>query len=82
VKGIRHPFSGALHEQEGDGRVRVTATDGTTGLFTREGRWLEGELREADPQLCGWVGGPQIGNHRLSPDPTGRGIDTTPATSG
>ena len=28
--------------------------------------WLTGELRECDPQLCGWVGGPQIGSYRTS----------------
>ena len=35
------------------------------GTFRRDGSWLEGELRECDPQLCGWVGGPQIENHRV-----------------
>ena len=24
-----------------------------------------GELRECDPQLCGWIAGPQVGNHRM-----------------
>ncbi len=68
--GIRHPFSGALHERDGEGNVLVTATDGTWGRFTKRGRWLEGELREADPHLCGWVAGPIIANHRM--------VDTSP----
>ena len=63
MKGIVHPFSRALYEQDGEGHVRVTDGD-RVGLFTTTGKWIEGELRECDPQLCGWVGGPQIGSHR------------------
>jgi hypothetical protein len=65
VKGIRHPFSKALYELDDDGNIRVTHGD-RVGVFTTRGRWISGELRECDPQLCGWVGGPQIANHRLS----------------
>ena len=62
--GIRHPFSRALYEQDGAGNVIVT--DGAlSGRFSREGRWLDGELRECDPHLCGWVAGPMIANHRM-----------------
>lgn len=65
MNGIRHPFTRALYEQDGNGNIQVT--DGERqGLFTIEGRWLSGELRECDPQLCGWVGGPQLANHRMS----------------
>jgi len=63
--GIRHPFTGALHERDGEGNVLVTADDGSWGRFTKQGKWLEGELREADPHLCGWVAGPIIANHRM-----------------
>jgi hypothetical protein len=65
MRGIVHPFSGALYEQDGDGHIRVT-DGGRTGTFTTRGKWLAGELRECDPQLCGWVGGPQIGSHRVT----------------
>lgn len=68
MNGIRHPFTRALYERDGDGdvgNVRVTG-NGVTGLFTSEGQWIEGDLREADPQLCGWVGGRRIGSHRLA----------------
>lgn len=65
MKGIVHPFSGALYEVDEDGNVRVTDGD-HVGTFDRGGKWIAGELRECDPQLCGWVGGPQIANHRLS----------------
>lgn len=63
--GIVHPFTKALYEQDGHGNVRVTR-DGQVGVFTPEGAWLEGELFEADPHLCGWVGGPKLAHHRIS----------------
>ena len=65
MNGIRHPFTRALYELDGDGAIRVTL-DGGSGRFTSEGRWISGELREADPQLCGWVGGPRIGSNRTT----------------
>ncbi len=65
MRGIVHPFSGALYEQDGEGNVLVTDGD-RAGTFTTSGRWISGELRECDPQLCGWVGGPQIGSHRIT----------------
>lgn len=65
MKGVRHPFTRALYEPDGDGNVRVTA-DGGSGLFTATGRWLAGEVRECDPQLCGWVGGVRSSSHRVA----------------
>ena len=62
--GVLHPFTRALYERIDDARVRVTL-DGKSGVFRRDGSWLEGELREADPQLCGWLGGPKLVHHRL-----------------
>ena len=62
--GIRHPFSHALYEQDGHGNVLVT--DGArSGVFTSEGRWVSGELRECDPQMCNWIAGPIAPNHRM-----------------
>lgn len=69
--GIRHPFSRELYERDEDGNVIVHAGD-KWGKFARNGRWIEGEVRECDPQLVGWVAGPVIGNHRL--------IETPPKT--
>lgn len=63
--GIKHPFTRALYERDGEGNIKVTDGD-RTGVFTVKGEWISGELKECDPQLCGWVGGPQIANHRLS----------------
>jgi hypothetical protein len=65
VKGIRHPLTGALYERDGEGNVVVTH-DGRWGRFTVEGRWLEGELVDGDPQLAGWVAGPQVPHHRIA----------------
>jgi hypothetical protein len=65
MKGIVHPFSRALYEQDGAGHIRVTQ-NGRAGIFAVDGQWLSGDLRDCDPQMCGWVGGPQIANHRTA----------------
>ncbi len=62
--GLRHPFTGALYEREPDGNLLVTLGD-RWGRFRADGSWIEGAVRECDPQLCGWVVGPIIPNHRL-----------------
>ena len=64
VTWISAPVHKALYVKNGDGNIEVTDGD-LKGTFRRDGSWLEGELRECDPQLCGWVGGPQIENHRV-----------------
>ncbi|MFM7535716.1 MAG: hypothetical protein ACKO91_07975 [Acidimicrobiales bacterium] len=66
MNGAKHPFTGWLYERDGDGIVKVTATDGREGWFDLDGRWQRGSLRECDPQVCHWVGGPTYTNHRLS----------------
>jgi hypothetical protein len=73
VNGITHPFTGALYEPDGDGAIKVTL-DGTTGRFTSDGRWLSGELREADPHLCGWVSGSRLESGRLTQAVDGNGV--------
>ena len=64
MHGMVHPVSGALYEQDGHGHVRVVL-DGSSGLFAANGRWLEGDVYEADPQLCNWIAGPKVTHHRL-----------------
>jgi hypothetical protein len=54
----RHPLSGAFYEVGEDGHVYVDHK-GVAGVFDSQGRWISGELREADPHLCMWLGGPQ-----------------------
>lgn len=66
--GIRHPFSRGVYTREDADRVRVTLPDGTFGVFDGIGRWIEGEVFEADPELCIWmsINRAEV-SHRLSP---------------
>lgn len=61
----KHPLSGAIYEDLGEGRVRVDK-GGKVGIFRADGRWLDGELTYADPHLILWVGGKDL------PRPAGR----------
>ena len=65
---ITHPFSGAHYDKDGSGLVRVTETDGRSGLFAVDGQWVSGDKLDVDPQLIGWVGGPRVVHHRLQVD--------------
>ncbi len=52
--GISHPFDGSRYELMDDGTIKIT--DGERqGLFQRDGQWISGEIRQADPQLCVWI---------------------------
>src|SRR4029453_5396598 len=77
---LRHALSGALYETGEDGLVRVELGD-KSGLFHVDGRWHSGDLRDADPHLLLWVGGPQLGARGEAPakDPEGRGQSAPPA---
>lgn len=55
----RHPLSGAIYEDLGNGLVRVTK-NGQTGTFHADGRWVEGELTFADLHMLVWVGGREL----------------------
>lgn len=65
MRGIYHPITGALYERDGEDILLVTDGD-RSGRFRPDGTWIDGELREADPQLCGWVAGPQVPHHRIA----------------
>jgi hypothetical protein len=54
MRQIRHPLSGALYELDGD--AILVSTETGTGRFTTDGRWMAGEIRSADPELCRWIG--------------------------
>jgi len=54
-RSTRHPFTNGLYELQPDGTILVTEGD-RAGNFDRQGRWLSGALKQADPQLCVWVG--------------------------
>jgi hypothetical protein len=68
VKGITHPFSRALYEQDGTGHVRVTDTEGRVGTYAVDGKWVSGAKLDIDPHLIGWVGGPKVAHHRVAVD--------------
>ena len=55
-----HRMTGAIYESEGERIALVTMPDGRSGRFDDTGRWLSGELKEADPHLCLWVAGRQL----------------------
>jgi len=59
---FRHPLNGHLYERENAGLVRVTDGKGNTSTFTDRGEWIEGPLTQADPHLCVWIGGKQLGD--------------------
>lgn len=53
----RHPLSGAIYQDLGNGRVRVNK-HGVEGTFdAATARWLAGALTHADPHMLLWVGG-------------------------
>jgi hypothetical protein len=56
MRTIRHPLSGAMYDLDADGNI-VVSLDGKSGVFTKAGVWLHGEIRTADAHLCGWIGG-------------------------
>ncbi|HEY3005092.1 MAG TPA: hypothetical protein VGJ44_22285 [Kribbellaceae bacterium] len=57
MRKIQHALSGAVYEWAEDniGPVLVTDRQGLQGRFDRDGDWVTGELRRADPELCRWI---------------------------
>ena len=62
MRTIKHPLSGAVYDLTDDGTIRVVTRDGRTGLFDRNGTWMSGYVRQADPHLCLWIGGKELPN--------------------
>jgi len=56
---MRHPQSGATYRLREDGNVDVE-NNGMTGVFASNGRYLSGEIRQADPHFILWLAGPQL----------------------
>jgi hypothetical protein len=61
MRSIRHPLSGALYDLQTDGTVRVEK-DGKSGIFRADGSYLAGDIYSADPQMCVWIGGRELGS--------------------
>ena len=57
---LRHALTHAVYTTRDDGTVEVESSDGCRGVFQYDGTWVKGELREADPQLLGFIAGPSI----------------------
>ena len=56
VTKARHALTNAEYQAESPNSVRVVDGD-RWGRFDRYGGWLEGEIRQCDPQLCIWLTG-------------------------
>ena len=56
MASLTHPFDpDTLYELADDGNIRVSKGD-KVGLFTTQGVFISGDIRQADPQVCVWVG--------------------------
>lgn len=55
MPAMKHPILKGDYRRREDGLVEVTAPDGTSGVFDRDGNWVEGKLRVADAALCYWI---------------------------
>ena len=64
MRTIKHPLSGALYDLTEDGFVEVSR-EGRVGRFTSLGKWVSGDVRQADPHLCLWIGGLSAGANRF-----------------
>ena len=62
LRSIRHPLSGAVYDLREDGSIHVKGRDEREGVFDKNGRWVSGELKHADPHLCLWIGGKELPN--------------------
>lgn len=58
----RHPMNGHIYERVELGQVKVFDLDGNESMFDDHGAWLSGNLTQADPHLCMWIGGPTPSN--------------------
>jgi hypothetical protein len=59
-----HPFTDTYYAAYSRDRVRVRRGD-EWGEFNRDGHWLEGTIRFADPTFCRWVTGEYRYNQSL-----------------
>ena len=50
-----HPMTRLIYERLPDGRIRVSDKNGREGIFDRNGNWICGERKAADPLMCVWV---------------------------
>jgi len=53
-RSTKHPFTGWLYELTPDGNIQITDGD-KRAIFSGEGRYISGDFKECDPQLCVWI---------------------------
>lgn len=76
---MTHPFDPASrYELLEDGTIRISRGD-LAGIFTSEGVYLSGDIRESDPQVCNWVGNvpdpaTQMATSRIAGRDDGQGL--------
>ena len=74
-----HPFdSETQYELLDDGTMRLTRGD-QHGIFTGEGVYISGDIRQADPQLCVWISNvpnpdTQLATSRIAGRDDGKGL--------
>ena len=56
---LRHAISGAIYSLEPNGLVKVEL-NGSVGYFDAKGRWQSGDIKQADPHMVLWLGGPKL----------------------
>ena len=52
---MQHPLTRLQYERQDDGCVRVSDKNGREGIFDKEGRWIKGDRKQADPAMCMWI---------------------------
>jgi hypothetical protein len=65
-KSFVHPKTKQVFRLLADGTVEVQDPSGQSGVFTRDGGWLSGDLRYADAVMCDFVGGTYTPQHPAS----------------
>ena len=56
MASMTHPFDpDTLYELDADGNIKIT-NGNRVGIFTTRGQYISGDIKQADPQLCVWVG--------------------------
>jgi len=64
---MKHPITGLMYEVDATGLVRVSDPDAARyGLFTSDAVWVEGEIRDVDLQVVGWMGRTPEAKRRLA----------------
>jgi len=57
AKSFVHPATKQVFTLQGDGTIEVRDPSGISGIFTRDGAWVSGELRFAELVMLEFVGG-------------------------